>query len=558
MTGSWRGSTVSPCGTHHLSYGVPLYRARFDEVLPFHEPGLAPVLDGSGAYHIGIDGREAYPQRHLRTFGFYGGLAAVQDRDGWVHIGRDGQPAYEARHEWCGNFQEDRCAIRLVGGGYIHIDRDGVPVQENPCRYVGDFRKGIAVVQRDDGLHSHVDRSGQLVHDRWFVDLDVFHKGFARARDGSGWMHVDRSGRPVYARRFAMVEPFYNGQARVELLDGALEVIDEIGETIVELRPPRRSAFALLSGDIVGYWRTQTIRTAVLLGMPDALPGRTDEIAARCEVPVERAGRLLRGLGELGIVLRGADGWSLTDRGIHLRRDHPLSLADAAIEFGGRLARRWELLPDAMLADGSWSAEDVFEEVAGNTEDLAAHSRMLDAYARHDYELVSTVLDLADGEVLVDAGGGLGSLARALLQQHPRACVVLMDRPEVIELAARQSDSGDALEYLAADLFEPWPVTADAVVMARVLHDWDDERALTILRNARASLRQGGRLNIVEMLLPTDDMTGGLCDLHLLAVTGGQERTVEGYRVLLERSGFELVEVRQLPALPSVILGVAR
>jgi hypothetical protein len=92
-------------------------------------------------------------------------------------------------------------------------------------------------VQANHGRSTHIDRHGVRLHDRWFKDLDVFHKGFARARDDGGWTHIDVNGRALYARRFAAVEPFYNGQARVERFDGALEVVDESGVTIIELRP---------------------------------------------------------------------------------------------------------------------------------------------------------------------------------------------------------------------------------------------------------------------------------------------------------------------------------
>ena len=88
-------------------------------------------------------------------------------------------------------------------------------------------------MQRDDGRHSHIDPSGALLHGRWFLDLDVFHKNYARARDEQGWHHVDVHGQPLYQDRYRNVEPFYNGQARVEGLDGSLSVIGESGETLV-------------------------------------------------------------------------------------------------------------------------------------------------------------------------------------------------------------------------------------------------------------------------------------------------------------------------------------
>jgi hypothetical protein len=150
----------------------------------------------------------------------------------------DGADFYSQRYAWCGNYQFGRVTVRAENGDYLHLDQGGEPLYVLRWRYAGDYRDGIAVVQRDDGYSTHIDGEGKPAHGCWFVDLDVFHKGFAGARDANGWMHVDRRGRPVYARRFAAVEPFYNGQARVDRFDGAFEIIDESGRSILQLRPP--------------------------------------------------------------------------------------------------------------------------------------------------------------------------------------------------------------------------------------------------------------------------------------------------------------------------------
>ncbi len=223
-------------GTHHQVGEAPLYEARFFEVLAFHEPGLAPARDASGAFHIDGAGMPAYAPRYLRTFGFYEGIAAVQANDGWHHVLPDGAPFYPERYAWSGNYQGGRCSVRALDGRYLHLDEHGAPAYAQRWRYTGDYREGAAVVQREDGLHTHIDRRGNATHGRWFDDLDVFHKGFARARLDDGWAHVDRTGAPAYRRRFALIEPFYNGQARVERFDGTLAIIDERGESILELR----------------------------------------------------------------------------------------------------------------------------------------------------------------------------------------------------------------------------------------------------------------------------------------------------------------------------------
>ena len=95
------------------------------------------------------------------------------------------------------------------------------------------------------------------------------------------------------------------------------------------------------------------------------------------------------------------------------------------------------------------------------------------------------------------------------------------------------------------------------MLLSRVLHDWDDADAIQILGRARAALSAGGRIYIVEMLVPDESVAGAVCDLHLLMATGGRERSAEHFERLLAAAGFELTAVRRLPALPSVIVGVA-
>ena len=143
----WQEARVSPAGTHHVHNDIALYVQRFDEVLAFHEPGLAPVRKSGKAWHIRPDGSPAYDRRFSRTFGFYEGLSAVTAADGWWHIRPDGTDLYGARFDWCGNFQEGRCTARDRDGAYLHITPEGQPAYESRWRYAGDYRNGVAVVQ---------------------------------------------------------------------------------------------------------------------------------------------------------------------------------------------------------------------------------------------------------------------------------------------------------------------------------------------------------------------------------------------------------------------------
>jgi len=561
----WAETRVAPCGTHHLYAGAPAYEARFDAVLKFHAPGLAPVQHRDKAWHIRTNGTPAYAQWFRRCFGFYEQLAAVKGKNGWHHIKPDGTDAYHQRYAWCGNFQEGFCTVRDKEGHYLHIIPDGAPANDRRWHYAGDFRDGIAVVQTEHGHATHIDADGRYLHECWFLDLDVFHKGYARARDEDGWHHIDTHGRAVYQHHFAGIEPFYNGQARVERFDGAQEVIDENGVTVAKLRAPIQSEFTALSADMTGFWRTWAIHAAVSLGLFEALPASTNEIATRCRMPPERAARLLRALGEMGLV-EGRDGvWLTTARGSYLRASHPLTLADAAGEYAVHFPRLWQDLASVLQRDdgyaGDWPTPDIFAEVEYDKARLITHHRMLQSYAAHDYAHVPEAMGLRGKERVLDAGGGTGMLAQMLLESFPDLDMNVMDRAGVAlhaeRLRAQSRVEKATPTFVAGDLFSPWPVTADVVLLARVLHDWDDGNAVEILERARAALLPMGRLFVVERLLPENGYAGGLCDLHLLMVTGGKDRTRAQYHQLLIAAGFEPQRTLDLPTLPSIIEAVA-
>ena len=558
MSSNWRDYRISADGTHHVYDGKPAYKARFLEVLKFHWPGRAPVLDESGSYHIIPDGQPAYVSRHTRAFGFYEGFAAVHSTSGWYHILPDGGNLYPERYAWCGNFQEGRCTVRLPNGGYFHIGEDGTPAYEEHHRYAGDFKDGYAVVQRDDGRHSHINQSGAMLHGRWFLDLDVFHKIYARARDDQGWHHVDQQGEPLYEARFRNVEPFYNGQARVEGFDGSLSVIGESGEILVELRGPLRSTLEELSGDMVGMWRTQAIRAGVELGVFEALPASARDVERSLDLPDSIGIRLMRALAELGLVRRDDENvYHPTGRGSFLKRSHPLSLAGAASLWGGETYAAWSeasySLRTGRSAFGKLYGQNLFEFLNQRPEQLQSSHRAFATYAKHDYEHLAESSDFGRHGHILDAGGGTGELALALLRAHPDLAVTVMDLAEVGSFFQVPEELGERCRFVAGDLFEEWPVVTAAVVLARVLHDWPEKDVTRILRRARQAMPEGGTLYVVEMVLNENTSVGGLLDLNMLVVAGAAERTEEQFRSLLDGAGFELLDAAPTRSVNSVI-----
>jgi len=230
---NWQDIKVSADNTHFLFDGKQIFGKQFIEVLKFHSPGLAPVQDESGSFHIDSFGNQLYADRFTRTFGFYYNRAAVVQNNIWFHLTDKGEQAYSISFSWTGNYQENICTVRDSDNNYFHIDLNGNRIYTDNFIYCGDFKDGIACVKSADGFYKHINTNGNFINDKSFLDLGVFHKNFATAKDKIGWHHIDKNGNEIYRQRFLNVEPFYNGFALVSNLNNNKIIINEQGQKIL-------------------------------------------------------------------------------------------------------------------------------------------------------------------------------------------------------------------------------------------------------------------------------------------------------------------------------------
>lgn len=232
---NWKDIKVSEDNTHFLFDGKQIFGKTFIEVLKFHSPGIAPVKDNSGAYHVDINGNELYKNRYLRTFGFYCNRASVINDNRWFHINEKGNKVYTDYYLWTGNYQENICTVRNTENQYFHIDLSGNRIYADNYVYAGDYKDGIACVKSQDGFYRHIDKRGYFINNKSFLDLGIFHKNFATAKDQQGWFHIDKNGNELYKERYLMIEPFYNGFALVTTFENKKMIIDENGIKIIDI-----------------------------------------------------------------------------------------------------------------------------------------------------------------------------------------------------------------------------------------------------------------------------------------------------------------------------------
>lgn len=172
-------------------------------------------------------------------------------------------------------------------------------------------------------------------------------------------------------------------------------------------------------------------------------------------------------------------------------------------------------------------------------------------------------LPLRPGESYLDLGGGDGELARALQVRYPKSRLAVLDR-EGQRLAAVSSLFSDEISFHRGDFFQPLPLGYGGVILKNILHDWPDEQALTILRNAREAVGTGGRVFLVECLLPepgrwdTQARATHALDWNVWLTLSGKERTESQYRRLLEQARWQWLTTRRTATPYAVLEAVAR
>lgn len=340
----------------------------------------------------------------------------------------------------------------------------------------------------------------------------------------------------------AVIPPWF----AVKSLFALIGTIDKVRNKITP--PPLR-----LTEMVNGYAVTQMLRTAAELSLADHLaagPKSIPELAAACSADEDALARLMRALCSLDICREDGRRGSFTlgELGEYLRSDRPDSLRATVIATG-----REQYGGMAGLVDSVRSGRESFSSLYGadffsSMERHDSGRHFADSMAEISRACVPAILaeyDFSSIRHLVDVGGGTGALLRGILARYPKMEGTLFDQPAVIARAQQDQDLSARCRLVAGDMFEGVPSGGDAYLMQRVLHDWDDERALRILAGCRRAMPHNGRLILLEFGMGhnEDQFLRFHADLLMLSLLGGRERTTEEFRTLLGKAGFNLEAV---------------
>lgn len=296
------------------------------------------------------------------------------------------------------------------------------------------------------------------------------------------------------------------------------------------------------------YWSFLPLCAACKLNLFDAVGSEEIEIDALSELLKLNKGslrRFLKALAQIGVATVENGRVKLTQQGLQLTETHPKSLKFACINWGGCHLTAWRNM-ELSLKTGRAAFEDLYGEsffsyLASNADEAELYHKAMDEYARDDYAEICRIVDFSGHNKIIDVGGGLGALISAIFRAFPQKECVLFDRPEIIKLSKRAG-----IQKIGGDFFDKIPEGFDAVVLSRVLHDWNDRDASRILANVRDSLENSGKLYVIENLSDKIPDNAALLSLNMLIMTKSFERTKEEFKLLLRKAQFEIYDVKQI------------
>jgi hypothetical protein len=300
-----------------------------------------------------------------------------------------------------------------------------------------------------------------------------------------------------------------------------------------------------------GFITARAIYVGAKLGLADLLekgPRGASELAEELAVDPDALFRILRLLARTGVFKRSATNqFALAELGDPLRTASPNSMRDYIILFHEfqypAFTNITHQLTTGQSAHLKTFGQPIFDLVQADQEFAKVFFAGLASRARYDIAAVMEAYDFSQAKRIIDIGGGNGGMLSAILFRYPQLSGELFDLAPAI--AEANSGRGGALPrctLTVGDFFEKVPPGADIYLLKLVLHDWEDENAIHILKNCHQVMRPDDQLLIIEGLLGegnTLSMTD-LGDIVMMLSLSGRERTGTEFENLLRSAGFEL------------------
>jgi hypothetical protein len=330
--------------------------------------------------------------------------------------------------------------------------------------------------------------------------------------------------------------------------------------------PPSTGIMTILMGLVA----SSAVSGVARLGIPDHLengPMTVQELAEKVGARPELLFRLMRSTSSLGVLAQTSDDkWEQTPLSEVLRTNARATLRDVAILFADdwhvrTVGALHETVRTGQLAVDRVYGMPVFEYLKTDPQAAGNFNRAMTSFSKTEASAVVNSYDLSNIQSLTEVAGGHGFFLATILERYPEMTATLLELPQVV--ATIENGPLDRFEnrvkIVEGDMFQAVPPGADAYIMKRIIHDWSDDQSIKILSACRTGIANGGRLLVVDSVVPADTSFSSIkfMDLIMMLFSGGKERTEEEFGRLFAASGWRLNRIIPTNSPLSIVEGVA-
>ena len=323
---------------------------------------------------------------------------------------------------------------------------------------------------------------------------------------------------------------------------------------------------------LFGFAATRAIGVTAELRIADLLKDgakTADELALQTGVHARSLYRVLRACASVGVYAEdSAKKFSLTPLAEPLLSDAPGSLR----AFAEMISCDWQFQTWAELPYSVKTGKPSFDKVHGkpafdyfwsNEKAGKVFNDAMTSNSAFSSFAVVNAYDFSSFKKLIDIGGGHGFLLASILAKNDNLKGVLYDMPAIVaeaEKLLKEHGVTDKCETVGGDFFTSVPAGGDGYIMKHIIHDWNDEQCIAILQNCRKAMADGGKVLVVEMVVPegNEPSPAKFLDLQMLQYLPGCERTEKEYEGLLDKAGLKLTRIIPTMSPFSIIEGVSK
>lgn len=251
---------------------------------------------------------------------------------------------------------------------------------------------------------------------------------------------------------------------------------------------------------------------------------------------------------------------------LYLDNNSPRYIGGILIMLNARLFRFWHDLPEALRTgkpqnEVKHGQKGMFEELYEEVPKLEQFMGAMTGLSRMNFEVLADKFNFSSYRTLCDIGGATGLLCIEAAKKHPHLHCISFDLPPVEPIAQKHiaaAGLSDRIRTASGDFFKDPLPQADVITMGMILHDWNLEKKMHLIRSAYNALPPGGALVAIEALIDDarrENVFGLLMSLNMLIEFGDAfDYSGADFRGWCSEVGFQRFEVTKLAGASSAAI----